>query len=113
MQKSSLKFGVVKSQKTLNGNVTQQNVILHNWIVLNYGERCSRYERGCIVCEAWDYYDALKLMDFNKENIFNFSDNELYKQKKFDILKRRQVDLFFDKVRDYPEAINYLRGMLR
>ena len=91
-------------QTTKLVDASQQNRVLHEWIVFNYGTRCPSYERGCVVCEAWDYYEALKLKGF-PECVVNFPDTD----KKLETFKKRQVDILLDKIKDYPEAIKYLK----
>lgn len=103
----------IRSQKNMNGDVTRQNKILGRWIVENYGKRCPAYERGCVVCEAWEYYDALKLMDFSEDNIFNFSINEKDNVKMLERLRKKQADIFVNKIKDSPEAWEYLKGIIR
>ena len=103
----------IRSQETMNGDIAFQNKILNKWITKNYGTRCPVYERGCVLCEAWEYYDALKLIDFNKENIFNFSINEVDNIKMFERLRKKQADEFVEKIKEFPEALGYLRGLVR
>lgn len=103
----------IRSQKTMNGDIAHQNKILSRWITENYGKRCPTYERGCVLCEAWEYYDALKMIEFNKENIFNFFVNERDNAKMLERLRKKQADIFVEKIKDCPEALGYLKGLVR
>lgn len=49
-----------KNKKELIKWMKNQNKILKNWFIRNYGRKCPDYMKGCIVCEQWKLFDKLK-----------------------------------------------------
>lgn len=58
----------ISELSNLNKEVRRENAILFNWVFKNYGRRCPKYEKNCVICQAWKNYDNLEMYEFNERN---------------------------------------------
>ena len=54
---SNKKFDWIEFDKEL----MLENMELERWVTDNYGPRCPKYLKDCVVCEKWRLFDKLKL----------------------------------------------------
>jgi len=40
---------------------------LIDWMVNYYGDKCSVYQKGCVICEAWKIFESAVNLDRLKE----------------------------------------------
>lgn len=63
------KFTDKEYMDTLDREIKEENQILKDWIIRNYGKKCKEKCHGCVVCEAWQKYEDLRLLEVTEKNI--------------------------------------------